>query len=472
MDAFTFYPPRDFGPLMKGLIIGGMGIFHVFLAQFAIGGGILMTYLEWLHGRDKCDDARPFLDGFFRLLVLVSFVAGAVTGVGMWLTSIQISPRTIGRMVHHFHWLWAIEWTFFAVEVAAGYTYYRYASRLGHKHRLRLLATYSIASWFSLFWINGILSWQLTPGSWVETGNVWAGFFNPGFFPSLLFRTVAAMAIAALVSMVVINAMDVSRKRKLALIRTVGRLLLPMVAMPVLAVWYVATMPEDSRAWVMGGSVAMNLFFGIAAGASVLVAAYTLLGIMYRKLYINGATALMLVALAFGATAGGEFVREGARKPFTIRKVLYSNSITPAEVERMRVEGSVVGDPYPLERSYPNPQVELGARVYRLQCSVCHTMNGVNGVAHLTGSWSLTQARLNLAQLQQTKPFMPPFAGPPKELEALVQLLAWHNEGEPEAWPESHDPAVLKEIEEHLDEAGTHPSTAAQRAVSLKEGAR
>ncbi len=29
----------DFGPLMKGLAIGGLGIVHVFLAQFAIGGG-------------------------------------------------------------------------------------------------------------------------------------------------------------------------------------------------------------------------------------------------------------------------------------------------------------------------------------------------------------------------------------------------------------------------------------------------
>ena len=45
MDDLVFYPPRDFGPLMKGLVIGGMGIVHVFLAQFAIGGGILIAVL-------------------------------------------------------------------------------------------------------------------------------------------------------------------------------------------------------------------------------------------------------------------------------------------------------------------------------------------------------------------------------------------------------------------------------------------
>ncbi len=33
------YPVNDFGPLIKGLAIGSLGIIHVFLAQFAIGGG-------------------------------------------------------------------------------------------------------------------------------------------------------------------------------------------------------------------------------------------------------------------------------------------------------------------------------------------------------------------------------------------------------------------------------------------------
>ncbi|MEY3025647.1 MAG: hypothetical protein RLZZ238_544, partial [Planctomycetota bacterium] len=92
------YPVNDFGPAMKGMVIGGLGIFHVFLAQFAIGGGMLMTYFQWLAGRGD-GAARRVLDSYFRTLVLVSFVTGALTGVAMWFTSIQVSPGTIGRMV-------------------------------------------------------------------------------------------------------------------------------------------------------------------------------------------------------------------------------------------------------------------------------------------------------------------------------------------------------------------------------------
>ena len=94
-SAIPYYPVNDFGPLMKGLVIGGVGIVHVFLAQFAIGGGMLMWYFERLGQRGQ-QDARTFVDGHFRVLVLVSFVVGALTGVAMWFTTIQVGARTIG----------------------------------------------------------------------------------------------------------------------------------------------------------------------------------------------------------------------------------------------------------------------------------------------------------------------------------------------------------------------------------------
>ena len=131
-----YYPINDFGPLMKGLVIGGLGIFHVFLAQFAIGGGMLACWFEWLHGTGRSTLSREFIDRYFKVLVLISFVLGAVTGVAMWFTTIQISPRTIGLMVQEFHWIWAIEWTFFCLEVVAGYCFYRCGRRLNHRTRM------------------------------------------------------------------------------------------------------------------------------------------------------------------------------------------------------------------------------------------------------------------------------------------------------------------------------------------------
>jgi len=58
-----YYPINDFGPLMKGLVIGGLGIFDVFLAPFAIGGGLPACWLEWLHRNGRSTMSREFIDG-------------------------------------------------------------------------------------------------------------------------------------------------------------------------------------------------------------------------------------------------------------------------------------------------------------------------------------------------------------------------------------------------------------------------
>jgi cytochrome bd ubiquinol oxidase subunit I len=458
VESVPYYPVNEFGPLMKGLVIGGVGIVHVFLAQFAIGGGMLLYYFERL-AQQGVPNARAFVDGYFKILVLVSFVVGALTGVAMGFTTIQVGARTIGLMIDEFHWLWATEWVWFAVEITAGYAFYRFGPRLDDRTRRRLLLLYAGASWLSLFWINGILAWQLTPGSWLDGAGMWAGFFNASFWPSLLFRTAVAATLGALVACVVINTMDLDRDGKAALIRRASRFAAPMAAMPLLAGWFMYVIPADSRQWLMGGSMPMTMCVAVAAGASTLIGAYVVVGLIVKKLYINGATATLLLVLAFGATAAGEFVREGARKPYTVRGVLYSTSITPDEVARLRVDGAVTRDPYPLrdEGRYPTPQLVRGAKVHRALCDACHTLHGANALVELTRTWSDDQLRLNVAKLQRTKAFMPPFAGNAADVEALAQLLRWEAAGAPATWPVSDAPATLVQIQKWLDEVGTSP---------------
>jgi mono/diheme cytochrome c family protein len=265
------------------------------------------------------------------------------------------------------------------------------------------------------------------------------------------------LTLASLAGCVVVNIIPgLEREQRQELINKAAHLMTPMLVMPLLGGWYLSTMPEDSRGWVLGGSPAMMLFFMISVGASLAIGGYALLGLWLQKLYINGATATLLLFMAFGATAGGEFVREGSRKPFTIRRVLYSNGIRPEEVAALRVRGCVADDPYPVvhEPQLPNELVTVGAKVFRRQCAVCHTMEGSNAIVHLTGTWDLDQMRLNIAKLQKTKPFMPPFAGTAQELESLVQYIRWVQYKRQSPWPDELDATAVEQIERWLEEAG------------------
>lgn len=453
------YPVNDYGPLMPGLVMAAVAITHVFLAQFAVGGGFLLCYFQWLAMTGRNAHARLFVHGYFKVLVLISFVLGALTGVGIWFTSIQISAVTIGEMVFNFHWIWATEWTFFCLEVIAGYCFYRYHDRLSDRTSLMLLVMYAFAAWMSLFWINGILSWQLTPGDWVETRSIWDGFFNPGFWPSLFFRTIVCLTLASLVGCIVVNIIpELDREARTSLINRAAYLMMPMLLMPLLGIWFLFSMPADSRQWVLGGSPAMMLFFMISVGASVAIGGYAVVGLWMQRMYINGATGTLLLLLAFGATAGGEFVREGSRKPYSIRQVVFSNGIRPQDVVELRRVGSVTHDPFPVtfETSLPSEEVTLGAKVFRRQCAVCHTMSGANAIAHLAEFWDIGQLRMNIAKLQQTKPFMPPFAGTPAELEALVQYIRWVQADRPDQWQTDSSEDALQQIADWLAEAGPH----------------
>ena len=155
--------------------------------------------------------------------------------------------------------------------MVAGYCFYRCGSSLNHRSRLSLLFTYSVSAWFSLFWVNGILAWQLTPGEWLQSGDVFDGFFNSGFLSSLIFRTITSLTIAALMTAIVVNLVPGwTRLDRKSLIRRIT-VLLPMAAMPVLEFWCLSTMPSDSQDWLMGGSTAMMMFLVVAVGASTLI---------------------------------------------------------------------------------------------------------------------------------------------------------------------------------------------------------
>ena len=322
---------QDYGPHTKGIVIGGLGILHVFLGELAAGGGLFLCYLEWLRRTGRSRSAGRFMSGHFQALVLVSFVLAAVTGLAMWIASIQ-APAQGRRMVDEFHWLWATAWTLLPRAVS-GYAFLRYKDRLSGRGRLLLLVLYTAAAWFSLFWISGTLSFELTRGPVGRTHNVWTGFFNASFWPSLMFRTVAAMAIAALASCVVINvASSLEQQARHELIGHATRFLVPLVVMPLVGVWFLTSIAPDNRPGVLGANVTTTTFVGIGIGGSLLMGGYALGVLWYQRFYLDGIAAAVLCAMALAATAGGEFVRESVRQPCSIDQALDNGSSLHADL--------------------------------------------------------------------------------------------------------------------------------------------
>lgn len=115
------YPVWDVPLMGGGMLIGLIAILHVFVAHFAVGGGLFLVWTEaraYRQGDGQLLDYVRRHSSFFVLLVLVF---GAVSGVGIWWSIGLVHPPGTSTLIHTFVWAWAIEWVFFFVEIAAAF---------------------------------------------------------------------------------------------------------------------------------------------------------------------------------------------------------------------------------------------------------------------------------------------------------------------------------------------------------------
>ena len=172
------YPIWDIA-IGGGVLMASVAITHVIVSHFAIGGGLLIVVTETLAVRRGDPELRELARRSSLMLILVSTVFGAISGVGIWVVAGLISPATISALIHTYVWGWAIEWVFFVVEIVAALVYYATWDKISKRAHLMVGWIYFIAAYLSLVVINGIITFMLTPGGWLETGRLLGRLLQP-----------------------------------------------------------------------------------------------------------------------------------------------------------------------------------------------------------------------------------------------------------------------------------------------------
>jgi cytochrome bd-type quinol oxidase subunit 1 len=224
-----------------GLLIAAVSVFHVFISHFAIGGGLFLVLLESKARREGDDSLLAYVRTHSRFFLLVTLVLGAVTGVGIWFTIGLVNPQGTASLISTFMWGWAIEWTFFVIEIAAAMVYYYGWDRLDPRQHLTVGWIYFISSWLSLVAIAGIIGYMLTPGDWLSTRSFWDGFLNPSYLPSVATRTFICVGLAGLYALFTASFLRDARLKDKVVRYASLKWILPMaVALPFSAAWYIS----------------------------------------------------------------------------------------------------------------------------------------------------------------------------------------------------------------------------------------
>ncbi len=432
------YPVWDIPFLGAGLVVAIIAVIHMLIAHLAIGGGAFLFIAEvWSDRQSNGDAIRAWLRKYATWFLVYTTVLGAVTGVGIWFSIQLASPEGTSLLIHQFVFAWAIEWVMFLGELTVLYLYFYGWQKNSRRMQIFLAGAYFVIAWGSLFVINGILTFMLTPGAWsLESTSIWAGFFNPGYFPSLLIRTLIMFMMGGLFGIIVatrINGDDGFRNR---VIRFSARWVLPAaVIIPFLLIWYWSTLPQatvdlfrEGSTGVFGGRLeALNRYFWLAmiSGFFIVLGALVI-AIRPKAATTAGAIALFLIA-QFGFM-GAEFFREMARKPYVIYNVLYSNSLWKHDSE----DPALMGEPF-LSRARWRPEVEPmsmehGEWIFRLQCVSCHTWDAYRSLGQRTEEWTPEFGSRWLETMHESG-VMPPFQGTAEDRAALSNwIVSQHGE--------------------------------------------
>ncbi len=404
-----------------GLLIAAVAVLHVFISHFAVGGGAFLVLTERRAYANNDSQLLEYVKRHSKFFALLTVVLGAVTGVGIWFTIGLVSPEATSSLIHTFVWGWAIEWVFFFVEIAAALIYAYNWDILDRRTHLTIGWIYFIAAWMSLVVINGILTYMLTPGRWLETRNFWDGFLNPTYGPSLLIRTAMGVGLAGIFGLV--TAMHEPPPLRERVVRWSGFwLVLGILALLPLARWYFEKFPAHSRA-LFGGlyPTARHAVLGSAVCAAVAVLLALVFALLLPK-RMNGWIVGVLLLAGIGVMGSGEYLREFARYPHAINGYIYANDIRLGQVAVIAANGVVKTSPWVEARV--NDQNALGRQVFLVECGACHSVGGYRAMQKYTRGWDERFSSEILLHLPEVRDTMPPFAGDEHDRAALGSYLA------------------------------------------------
>ena len=409
-----------------GFLIAIIATVHVFVAHFAVGGGLFLVLSEMKANRENSPVIMEYTRLHSNFFLLVTMVFGGVTGVAIWFVISVLAPGATSTLIHTFVFGWATEWVCFFGEIIALLLYCYSFNRLEPRKHLTLGWLYFIFAWLSLVLITGIVDFMLTPGAWLKDGDFWSGFFNPTFLPSVVFRTGLALMITGLFGFVTASFIK-DEKARLSMLRyTAWWATLPLVVVLAGGWWYVQALPPAQQAMVLHKSYELQpyltafLILAPAAALGGLIMAFKMPRALHRGLPV------LLLVLGFCLIGSFEYAREAARRPYLIHDYMYSNGIKKAEAGRILKEGYLPNAKWVKNKTVtPANRLEAGRELFFHQCSSCHSIGGFfQAIKPLTARFNYFGLDAFLSGMGLINEFMPPFLGTPAEREALAAFIA------------------------------------------------
>ncbi len=420
------YPVWQVFTLGGGSLIALISVPHVYIAHLAVGGGLFI----WLTDLKGFRENNPLIHQYLRrhtwFFLLLTMVFGGVSGVGIWFVISVENPAATSTLIHYFVFGWAIEWVFFLGEIVALLIYHYKFDTLDKRPRLTLAFLYFLFAWLSLVAINGIISFMLTPGKWLQTHSFWDGFLNPTCIPSMFFRTMMAFMIAGLFGYITSSFIKERNFRTTMMRYCTKWLLCPLPGLIATGIWYYLALPSTQRHLAFSVNPEMRLFVLLLIALTLVIFLLALVLAFRFPVAAQRVLGFLVVGIGLLWMGAFEYSREIARKPYVINGFMYSNMIKKPEIRDINRHGFLSKARWAkIKKVNQDNKLQAGHELIDFQCISCHTVRGPhNDILRHTRPFTELGIISLLTGQGKVRPYMPPFAGNNIEKQALAAYIA------------------------------------------------
>lgn len=420
------YPVWELGALGGGFWIALVAVTHVFVSHFAVGGGLWLVLTEKKALRENDSALLAYVKGHSKFFLLLTMVFGGLSGVGIWWTIALLNPAATSSLIHTFVFGWATEWVCFVGEIVALLIYYyKFDTMKARDHQI-MGWFYFVFAWLSLFLINGIIGYMLTPGNWLESRNFWDGFFNESFWPSLFFRSALCFGIAGMFGLITGSRQRQDDLRQRVVRWSAGWILVPFAVLLVSGYWYLKAMPDPQETMILERAREVAPWLQRLLWLTPILLVGGVLAAIRMPKSAQTTVAWIVAIIGFLHMGSFEFVREAGRRPWVIHGLMYSNAVYADDAATFDGQRSFLET----ARWARHKQVteanllDAGHEIFRLQCSACHSIGGpLNDILPLSHDFTQAGFEAQLVGQGRTTPYMPPFFGNADERRAVAAYV-------------------------------------------------
>ena len=264
---------------------------------------------------------------------------------------------------------------------------------------------------------------MLTPGEWLQSAGLMDAFFNPTFWPTLVYRTGICILLAGLYAMLIATRYPAGRFRTGLVRRNALWSLAGLAIMAPTFYWFRHAIPAAIRDTAqLSMSTPIGWINHLYLATAIVAALVLLFGLLLPKMQ-HMAVALATMAVAFTLFGSFEFFRESIRKPYIVSQYMYGNGIEVARSKTLQQEGLLTNIAF---RSGND-----GADLFRRACRSCHTLSGYKPLAPALNGLDREFVAALVQGVGVIKGNMPPFAGTAEEAGLIADHLLTRTDRRP-----------------------------------------